>query len=103
MVIGHYLFDAAAQPRALVDGKAPFAKPRQRSRLGAGEGLGRLAPGIGEEFERPRRRDARVELAQRAGGEIARIGENLLAGGGALRVESEKRLALHIDFAADLD
>ena len=39
-----------------------------------------LAPGIGEEAQRPRRRDLGIELAQRAGGGVARIGVGLLAG-----------------------
>ena len=39
-----------------------------------------LAPGIGEELQRPRRRDAGIELAQRARRRIARVGEHLVAG-----------------------
>src|SRR4029079_16602449 len=72
-------------------------------RLALCEGCARLAPGISEEFEWPRRRHGRVELAPGARREIARIGEDLLAGGRALGVERHKRGALHIDFAADLD
>ena len=63
----------------------------------------RLAPGIGEEFQRPARGDRRVELAQRAGRDIARVGEDRLAGGRALGVDREKPGPLHVDFAAHLD
>ena len=61
-----------------------------------------LAPGIGEEAERARGGDARVLLAQRAGGRIARIGEDGVAGRLLPLVEREKRLLGHVDFAAHL-
>ena len=47
----------------------------QRAVLGLGERRVYLPPGIGEELERALGGDARVELAQRAGGGIAGIGE----------------------------
>ena len=103
VVIGQHLVDAAAQPRAIVDGQPPFAELRQSFRVSAREGGARLAPGIGEEFERPACGDRRIELAQGAGGGVSRIGESGLAGGGPLFVQGKKAGALHIDFAADLD
>src|SRR5579864_8962004 len=87
----------------LVDRKPPATEAIERLLVGAGEGPARLAPVIGEEFERPARRDRRVELAQGTGGDIARVGENRLAGRFALRVDREKPGALHVDFAAYLD
>src|SRR5688572_5149643 len=81
--------------------------------------LARRAHGVGEELERPPGVDLRVELAERAGGGVARVGEDArpladaLAGGGAARlflhqrrlprVEGEELGLLHEDLAADLD
>src|SRR3546814_4185141 len=62
-----------------------------------------LAPAIGEEVQRPRRGDGRVELAHAARRGVARIGEQRLALGLAPDVELLKIGAAHIDFAADLD
>ena len=72
----------------------------QRLGVAAGKRRARLAPGIGEEFQRPACGDCRVELAQGAGGDIARVGEDGFAGGLALGVDRKEPLALHIDFAA---
>jgi hypothetical protein len=47
--------------------------------LRVGQRLGQLAPGIGEEAQRPGARDLGIELAQRSGGGVARIGEGLAA------------------------
>src|SRR5216684_1297623 len=103
MIVGQSLLDAGAQPRMLVDRKPPAAKAFERLLMGAGEGPARFAPVIGEEFQWPARGNRGIELAQRAGGDIARVGEDRLAGGGALLVDREKPGALHIDFAAHLD
>ncbi len=43
-----------------------------------------------------------VELAERAGRGIARIGEHGTAGGGLLLVELQERGPSHVDLAADL-
>src|SRR5216684_1071052 len=84
MIVGQSLLDAGAQPRMLVDRKPPAAKAFERLLMGAGEGPARFAPVIGEEFQWPARGNRGIELAQRAGGDIARVGEDRLAGGGAL-------------------
>ena len=86
-----------------VDGQAPITKARQCVGLRFRDGRAGLAPGIGKKFEGPRCSYSRVELAQRAGREIAWVGEDRLAGGGALGVQRGKGGSLHIDFAADLD
>ena len=78
-------------------------KPRQCLFVGSGERRARFAPGIGEELERPARGDRRIELAQRAGRGVARIGENRLAGRRALLVQREEPGAFEIDLTADLD
>ena len=74
-----------------------------RAELGRGDGLARFAPGIGEKLERPLGGHARIELAQGAGGEIARIGVSRLAGGGLARVERGEVGVAHVDFAPRLE
>ncbi len=74
-----------------------------RAELCRGERLADLSPGVGEERERPARGDARIELAERAGGEVARIGEHLLA---RLRLAGVKRGEIgkaHVDLATSLE
>ena len=63
----------------------------------------RLAPGISEEFERPTRGYRRVQLAQRAGRGVTRIGENRFSGRRALLVQRKETGALQIHLAAYLD
>ena len=74
-----------------------------RAELRRGEGLADLAPGIGEEGERARGGDARVELAQRAGGEVARVGVDRLPRLGLAGVERGEIGVAHIDLAARLE
>ena len=64
--------------------------------------LAHLAPGVGEEFQRPRRGDRRILLPQRAGGEVARVGGHLDAGLLGALVEADEILAEDVDLAADL-
>ena len=71
--------------------------------LGHGERLADLAPGVGEELQRARRRHPRVELAERPRGEVARIGEHGLA---HLRLAGVQRREIggpHVDLAARLE
>ena len=58
---------------------------------------------IDEQVERTRRRHARVELAQAAGGGVAWIDEGLLAAGCRLLVEPPKSRQRHENFAAHLE
>ena len=71
--------------------------------LGRSERLADFAPGVGEKLQRPLGGHARIELAQRAGGEIARIGVDWLAGGRLARIERGKVGVAHVDFAARLE
>src|SRR5690349_3969899 len=71
--------------------------------MGAGERRARLAPSIGEEFERPTRGDRRIELAQGPGRGVARIGEHGFPASRPLLVQREKTGALEIDLATHLD
>ena len=58
---------------------------------------------MGEEAQAPARRDARVLLAQRAGGRVPGIGEGLVAFGLHRLVEPGEVFFLHVDLAAHLD
>jgi hypothetical protein len=57
--------------------KPSAGEPLQRGGLRIGQRRAQLAPGIGEEAQGPRARDLGVELAQRSGGGVARVGEGL--------------------------
>ena len=70
--------------------EAARRKPFDHAGLGLGRHRAHLAPGIGEEAERPRRGDRRVDLPQRAGRGVARIGEHLLAGLRLLALSARK-------------
>ena len=58
-------------------GSRSLAEPLHHAGLGLGRHLAHLAPGIGEEAQRPRRGDAGILLPQRAGRGVARIDEEL--------------------------
>ena len=92
--------DILAKLRPRIDDKAGLVHPLQHAVLGIGRTLAHLAPGIGEEFQRPRRGDRNVLLAQRARRRIARIGEHRVIGFRLLLVQLEKILLEHVDFAA---
>ncbi len=70
--------------------------------MGVGRQRAHLAPAVGEEAERTRRRHRGIELAQRARRGVARIGENRAARGRLPLVELQERRFRHIDFAAHL-
>ena len=97
-----HLLDRMRELGQRIDAKAAALEPFEHAELGVLRHLAHLAPGIGEEFERPARRDRRVELAQRAGGRIAGIGEDLLALGRLPLVEREEVGMGHVDLAAYL-
>ena len=61
-----------------------------------------LAPGIGKEAQWPGGGDRRVQLAQRAGGGVARVGEYLAAGLSLPLVQRGEVGAGHVDLAAHL-
>jgi hypothetical protein len=77
--MGQHLRGVGAAPGQRVGGKAQLREAVERAGSGCRPAVGQLAPGIGEEPQRPGARDRRVELAQRAGGGVARIGEGLAA------------------------
>ena len=65
-------------------------------------GFGDLAPGVGEEAEGAAGGDPRVELAEGAGGGVARVGEGA-AGLGLAGVQGLEVGVGHVDLAADLE
>ena len=82
--------------------EAALAEPLHHAGLRVGRHLAHLPPRIGEEAQRPRRRDAGVLLPQRAGRGVARIDVKLLAGGLLPLVQREEIRLGHVDLAAHL-
>ena len=82
--------------------KPQLAQPLHHAGLRVRRHLAHLAPRIGEEAQRPRRRDAGVLLAQRAGRGVARIDVELLARRLLPLVEREEVGLGHVDLAAHL-
>jgi hypothetical protein len=62
-----------------------------------------LADAVGEEAQRPRGGDARVELAHRSRGGVAWVHEGFLPGGELLLVQSLEGVAPHVHLAAHVD
>ena len=87
-----------------VDAEAELLQPLQdvpvRLRLAAAVVPAELVP---EGIERARGGDLRVELADGAGGGVARAGEERESGGAALDVELLEAALRHVDLAADLE
>ncbi len=100
--LGEHLLGRMAELGQRIDRQAEAGEGRQRLVLALREGRADLAPGIGEELQRPFSGDVRVELAQGAGGGIAGIGEGRLAGGGLTLVDALEILMGEIDLAANL-
>ena len=66
-------------------------------------GFAAFALRVGEQRERAPGGDARVDLAQAAGGGVAGVGENLSACGFLGRVQRQEIRFRHEYFAADFD
>ena len=96
------IVDALAQLGARIDDKAGSVHPLQHASLRIGLRLAHLAPGIGEELQRPGCCDRDVLLAQRTRRGIARIGEYRIVGFGLLPVQLQKILLEHVDLAPHL-
>ena len=102
-VLRQHLRGRVAELGQRIGRQAEAAHGLDRAELGRREGLADFAPGIGEERQRPLGGHARIELAQRAGSEVARIGVDRLAGGGLARVQRGEVGVAHVDFAARLE
>ena len=101
-VVAEHLVERCAADHQLVDDESPVGQPPHRVELRPGDRRAGLAPGIGEELQRPRARHLRVLLAQTPRRRIARIGEGL-PGLCRAPVEREEIVAAHVDLAAHLD
>ncbi|MCY1395913.1 hypothetical protein D9M71_108690 [compost metagenome] len=82
------------------DGHAPGLEPLQHAHLGARQLALHPADAIGAELQRPAGGDLRVELAQAAGGGVARVGEGLAAGFHGAGVERLEAGPGHVHLAA---
>ena len=92
------------RPVCGIDPEGRLLQPCQEVRVGARDRRLGLAPGIGEEAQPAAGGDPAVELAQRAGGGVARVHEGRLAlASRAGALSAGKSCALHIDFAAHLE
>ncbi len=100
---GKRRLDVVAELHQRIDLEAPVVEGLDHAHLRLRRHVAHLAPGIGEEAQRPRRGDLRVLLAQRAGRGVARIdveGLSLLL---LKRVELLEVGLAEIDFAAHFD
>ena len=86
-----------------VDLEAVLAQPLERLEVALELDPLERADRVGPHRQRPRRGDARVELADRARGGVARVGVGGLAGRGALLVELGERAARQVGLAAHLE
>ncbi len=81
------LVDALVQLHLVVDRKAPLAEPFEHLAVAVGLPAAAGADAVGPQRERARGGDLRIELAQRAGGGVARVREGRLSRLRALCVE----------------
>ena len=102
-VSGEHVVDAVAGRHQRIGGEAERRESGDRAGLGVRERLGDLAPGVGEEPQRTGGGDPGIELAQRSGGRVARVGEGPGAGLRLAGVEGGEIRVAHIDLAADLE
>ena len=81
--------------------EAARAEPFDHAGLGLRRHGAHFPPAIGEEAERSRSRDFWIELAQRARGRVARVGEDLLSRRFLPLVQRQKGGFRHVNLAAD--
>ncbi len=103
VVVREHLGGRMAELGQRVGRQAEAAHGFDGAELRRGERLADLAPGVSEEGERPACGDARVELAQRARGEVARIGVDRLSRLRLAGVERGEIGMAHVDLAARLE
>src|SRR3982751_4826483 len=78
-IVGRDGFRGSAGDEEVGDGNSEALDPLHRFILGVCERFAELTPAVSEEAKRARRGDAGVLLAERAGGGVARVGEDLAA------------------------
>ena len=101
----HDLLDGMRQPGVRVHGKPEVLQPAQQFFLGLGNFriVAHRTDPVAEIFEPAFGDDARIELLERTGGDVARIGVRFLAGGHLLGGDFLKGRKRQIDFAADFE
>ena len=99
----HHFVDGAGTPVVGVGLKTPLAKRFEDLPLRPRLPTLSLAQGIDEHVEWPFRGDARVELADRSRGAVARVGEQRLPGGGAFVVDLLERRLRQIHLTPHLE
>ena len=82
--------------------EAALAQPGERLEVRVGCDALAVARAVDPDGERPRRRDPGVELAQRAGGGVARVRGGRLSGRDLLLVEAAEAREREVDLAAHL-
>ena len=97
-----HLLDHPAHPQRR-HGKAPARDRLQDTVVRIGGQLARLTPAPGEKAQGSRRRDRRIELAQRPRRSVARVREDLSARLELPLIEVGKIGVRHIDFAAHFE
>ena len=102
-IVREHFVDIAAADEQVGDGQAEALDALHRFILRVGEALTELAPAVGEETQGARGGDARVFLAERTGGGIARVGENLAARRFLPLVQRLEVGFRHVHFAADFE
>ena len=71
-----------------------------RGHLGVGQRFRNFAPGVGKEPKRARAGDRRIQLAQRSGRRVARVGKGFAAALGLAGVQRRKVGVAHVNLAA---
>ena len=94
--------DRVADLHQGIDLEPAGGKPLDHAGLGLSRHRAHFAPTVGEEPERPRSGDCRIELPQRARGGVARIGEDLLPSRPLPLVQREESGFGHVHLAAHL-
>ena len=100
---GHHLVDGVVHLDVAVDAEAVRRAATRATRSGCRTRRPSSAPDpVAPHRERPRRGELGVELADRAGRGVARVGEGRLSGLGALLVQLGERGQRQVDLAAHL-
>ena len=100
---GHHGVQVVVHLDVAVHPEAVLAQPFERRRLGGELDAVHRAHAVGPHRERASRGEPRVELADRAGGGVARVGEGGLARLRALLVQPGKGGNRHVHLAAHLE
>ncbi len=102
-IMGEHRLEIVAADEQVRDRNPKALDPLHCLMLRIAERLGKLAPAVGKNAQRPRGGDRRVLLAQRPRGGIAGVGEDLAASRLLSLVQSLEVSLRHVHFAAHFD